>query len=266
MFDGIISSDKNKRNEDNKPEEFIIDLTFDENEPEKNQLLIKDDNKNKKQNENIKSSSKKNELLININNNTTILKKNEQPRIICFSRRRKCPKSIGDLTGFLITLCFFVFFTILITVCLGSAKKIPKFSKSKEKLYNWILIFIWITSIISIICLIDAASADPGRQRGTPIPVNKFIKAKIRKVLGGEKYRLKYCSTCHLIRDIRTFHCKYCGICIERHDHHCNFISNCIGKKNHKLFFYFLIICFFHLLHIVIFDGCILLQVSKLEK
>ena len=267
MFDGIISSNKDKRNkifEDNKPEEFIIDLTFDEDDPEKNQLLITDDNKNKNQNQTKKPLSKKNEILLNINNNDIILQKNEQPRIICFSRRRKFPKRIGDLTGFIITFCFFIFFTILITICFGSAKKMPKFSKSNEKLYNWILFFIWITSIISIICLIDAASADPGRQRGTPIPIKKFSKAKIRKILGGEKYTLKYCSTCHLIRDIRTFHCSLCGLCIEKHDHHCNYLSNCVGVYNYRKFFTFLIFACMHVS--IIFFSCFHFIISQGDK
>ena len=265
MFDGIISSDKYKKKknfEDNSPEEFIIDLTFDENENEKNQLSIQDNNKNQIQIKNKKQIFNKKEFLINVNNINTILQKNDQPRIICFSRRRKCPKKIGDLTGFLITLCFFIFFTILITICLGSARNMPNISKSKEKLYNWILLFIWITSIISTLCLIDAASADPGRQRGTPIPINKYSKAKIRKILGGEKYRLKYCSTCHLIRDIRTFHCSLCGLCIEKHDHHCNYLSNCVGVYNYRKFFTFLVfacmhvsIIFFSSFHFIFFIG-----------
>lgn len=87
----------------------------------------------------------------------------------------------------------------------------------------------WIFSILSMLTLIDVASASPGRQRGTPIIKTKFDKAKIKKMVGGKGYFLKYCVTCNLIRDVRTFHCASCGLCVEKHDHHCGYVSNCIG-------------------------------------
>ena len=112
--------------------------------------------------------------------------------------------------------------------------------------YNYFLFFVWVTTISSILSLIDAASADPGRQRGTPIPKDKYDMGSIKKIVGGNKYFLKYCTTCHLIRDVRTFHCDRCGLCIEKHDHHCGYLSNCVGVYNYKKFFTFVIIAFVH--------------------
>ena len=214
----------------------LIELD-DENE---NNLLL-DTNKQKniiKNNKNTKLS-KKNEITISIQ---PYVPKKTENNIICFSRRRKFPKNIESLTGYLITLSFFIIFTILITISLSAAKSKPNISKTILKnLYNYIIFFVWLTSIVSIVSLTDAASADPGRQRGTPISKTIYDIGKIKKIVGGKKYSLKYCTTCNLIRDIRTFHCNTCGNCIEKHDHHCNYLSNCVGVYNYKKFFIFLI-------------------------
>ena len=240
MFDKISMDSKNTNSSNNKnddkPEEFIIDLINDENP---NNLILNSDNiKNKKK------SSKKGETYLNTKG---IIPKKEEYRIICFSRRRKCPKHLEDLSCFLVTFFFFILFTVLITIGLSSAKKIPIISESQKTAYNWILFFIWLTSLISIIFLTDASTADPGRQRGTPISKTKFDKAKIKKIVGGQTYVLKYCTTCHLIRDIRTFHCKICGLCIEKHDHHCNYLSNCVGVYNYRKFLIFVICANIHI-------------------
>ena len=147
----------------------------------------------------------------------TPLKKIED-KVICYSRRRKLLKGIFNLKGAMLTLFLFVFFTILMTICLVSSKDIPIMTESVKTSYNYILFFIWVITILSIISLLDAASSDPGRQRGTPVPKNTYDSGKIKKIVGGNKYFLKYCSTCHLIRDVRTFHCDKCGLCIEKHD------------------------------------------------
>ena len=169
-----------------------------------------------------------------------------EDKTICCSKRRKLPKKIGNLSGYFMTLIFFLFFTILLTICLICSKDRPLMTESLKKDYNFVLFMIWITTIISIISLTDAASSDPGRQRGTPIPKIQYDLGKIRKIVGGHKYFLKYCTTCNLIRDIRTFHCDKCGLCIEKHDHHCGYISNCVGVYNYRKFFIFIIIAFIH--------------------
>ena len=234
MFNSINITSTNS-NTNNKDNELLLDLNNNENE--NNHLLSENNIKNT----NILSSESK----ISLNLKGVIPARTED-RIICFSRRRKCPKKLEDLSGYLLTLSFFIFFTILMTICLSSTKTMPKASESLKNAYGWILFFIWVTSITSIICLTDAAFADPGRQRGTPISNSKFSKGKIRKIVGGQKYALKYCTTCHLIRDIRTFHCSTCGICIEKHDHHCNYLSNCVGVYNYRKFFTFIVVACIH--------------------
>ena len=172
--------------------------------------------------------------------------KKVEDKIICCSKRRKMPKKKSTLFGVILTFCLFLFFSILMTICIILSKYLLIMTDSIKTQYNYFLFFVWVTTISSILSLIDAASADPGRQRGTPIPKDKYDMGSIKKIVGGNKYFLKYCTTCHLIRDVRTFHCDRCGLCIEKHDHHCGYLSNCVGVYNYKKFFTFVIIAFVH--------------------
>ena len=201
-----------------------------------------------------KQLTTKNEINFSVKSSIIPNPKNS-PKIICFSRRRKFPKKLSDLTGYLITMSFFFTFSLIMTICLIYSQINNNISNGHKTSYTKIIIIFWLTTILSMLSLTDAASADPGIQRGTPISKKKFDKANIRKIVGGENYMLKYCVTCHLIRDIRTFHCSTCGICIEKHDHHCNYLSNCVGIGNYRKFFLFMIIAFIHV-SIILFTCC----------
>jgi len=174
-----------------------------------------------------------------------------EDKIICGSKRRKFPKKLSALNGFFMTLFLFLFFTILLTICLACSKGIPSITEELKEKYNFLICLIWISTIVALLSLIDAASSDPGRQRGTPIPRIKYDSSKIRKIVGGQQFSLKYCITCHIIRDIRTFHCDRCGLCIEKHDHHCGYLSNCVGVNNYRKFFIFINVSFIHILIII---------------
>ena len=65
----------------------------------------------------------------------------------------------------------------------------------------------------------------------------EYEKLQPKKVIKDVEYKLSYCETCHIIRDLRVFHCSRCGRCIQRHDHHCPWTSKCVGRYN-KYFFY----------------------------
>ena len=53
--------------------------------------------------------------------------------------------------------------------------------------------------------------------------------------------RYKICSTCNIIRPLRTSHCGICDNCVLKLDHHCPWIGTCVGKRNYHYFFFFLI-------------------------
>jgi hypothetical protein len=211
-------------------------------------------------NTNTNSLVAKNKILVPTSKVVTISYRGKNPerivdRTILCSRRRKLPKKLKSLRGVTMTLGFFIFFSIFFTITLSDARNIKAIEDSTSESYKNIIIFMWIFAILSIITLLDVATADPGRQRGTPIIQSKFDKANIKKIVKGQRYMLKYCTTCNLIRDVRTFHCNTCGLCVEKHDHHCGYISNCVGVYNYKKFLLFVIIAYIHVS--IIFITCV---------
>lgn len=184
-----------------------------------------------------------NNYIININNyydnKNEIPEKKEPKKFLFYKRRIEYPKQFKDISGFIFTIFYFIIFSILITICLKCTINVYSLTDGLKKIYNFLIIIIWISSITTIILLIDVFTSDPGQQRGEIISKEKYINSRIKKIVKGQKYSLKYCDTCHIIRDIRTFHCNICGICVEKHDHHCVRISNCIGVYNYKKFYAF---------------------------
>lgn len=246
LLNPIISSSINIDGSEN----LLINNNKNDNDNINNYFPNKSINIQNNQNKELVRSSN----VINITIRGKILQRVENDTIL-FYKRRKFPKEISQLKGYISTLLFFIVFSILFTIVSFKAKDIKAIENSNNNFYNYIILFMWIFSILSMISLTDAASADPGRQRGTPIIKSKFDSGKIRKIVGGKKYFLKYCSTCNLIRDIRTFHCNKCNLCVEKHDHHCGYISNCVGVYNYKKFFTFIVLAFIHVS--IIFYTCI---------
>ena len=68
-----------------------------------------------------------------------------------------------------------------------------------------------------------------------------FLKKKKYYFIRGRKFKVKFCSTCHIFRGPGVSHCKKCDNCVENFDHHCPWLGNCIGKNNYYYFFLFLI-------------------------
>ena len=187
---------------------------------------------------------------LSVNEKNEIIPPKIIDKIICGSRRRKYPKGIKNMIGYFITFFLFIFFTIIFTLSINYTKKFLTHQTKTISICNKMLILIWFTTIISLITLTDAATSDPGRQRGIPISKNKFFNSKIINVVKGKKFILKYCESCKLIRDVRSFHCKKCGLCVERHDHHCGYLSNCVGAGNYHKFYIFVLVSLIHVFNI----------------
>ena len=86
---------------------------------------------------------------------------------------------------------------------------------------------------------------DPGYMlKGHPNDIklengNQKMKT-IRMINLGYMAQFKICSTCYLIRPLRSTHCNTCNNCVIRFDHHCPWIGTCVGKRNYPIFFIFL--------------------------
>ena len=74
-------------------------------------------------------------------------------------------------------------------------------------------------------------------------PIEEILQETINPkeiLINGNLSRLKYCSTCNIIRPPRCSHCADCGVCVERFDHHCPWVGNCVARRNYREFIGFL--------------------------
>ena len=101
--------------------------------------------------------------------------------------------------------------------------------------------------IISSLFLISSGIIDPGIMlRGEPKNIENTKNQAKDKVIRvrqlGTVSTYKICSTCYIIRPLRSNHCGTCNNCVMRFDHHCPWIGTCVGIRNYSLFFFFLLI------------------------
>jgi hypothetical protein len=166
-------------------------------------------------------------------------------------KTRRLPDKEG-IIGIAMSICFYLcgttFYEIMCISLIISNKHNNDFSTTG---YYVVAIVGIITFIITQLSYFDITTSIPGYQTSNRLTEDEYKRAPPVKVIQDKSFTLKYCSTCKIARDVRTFHCRYCNMCIERHDHHCGYVSNCIGKNNTKKFFYFLIAACVHCLLVV---------------
>ncbi|XP_055345625.1 palmitoyltransferase ZDHHC17-like [Paramacrobiotus metropolitanus] len=80
---------------------------------------------------------------------------------------------------------------------------------------------------------------------GDPGFINPPKEDKLRAVVElAEKNEFsvaKLCTTCLVVRPLRSKHCSVCGKCVAVMDHHCPFTGNCVGRANHRFFVGYLV-------------------------
>lgn len=101
----------------------------------------------------------------------------------------------------------------------------------------------------------DVSTTHPGYLKLGNLSKNDFINNSNfnNYIINGYKIDLKYCETCAILREPRSFHCGLCGFCVLKHDHHCPFVGNCIGLRNFKKFMKFILLLFIHCLIVSVF-------------
>lgn len=180
---------------------------------------------------------------LNIELDTNIINKHssssQQVYFKLFHKTRRLPKR--GLGGILLSQILFIGGTIAHEILCFQMTNInnPNINISPTSFIIFAIIGI-ITFLISQTTYFDTLSSLPGYQTSHRMSLEEYNKNPPQKVIKNVAFNLTYCTTCKLVRDIRTFHCNRCGMCIERHDHHCGFVSNCIGKDNLNKFFYFI--------------------------
>ena len=205
-----------------------------------------ENNNNENQNLNVLSPNNNNEQLNNNNNNNNVINTISQNNIesqrniynpvryCCNSKKRIYLKNNS------IVIVIIIIFFIILPILLLNIIIFPKMKSKKYKIINYI--FGNIIFIINVLSYLNVVTSSPGYEETiNQISENEYNELKPIVTIKGNKYNLKYCSTCKIIRQLRTFHCSQCGKCVLKHDHHCEFINNCVGKNNHLKFISFLL-------------------------
>ena len=82
-----------------------------------------------------------------------------------------------------------------------------------------IYFFTILTFISTIYYLWEVSTTQPGYMKFGSLSKEEFIKNSDTNylMLKGFKINLKYCETCAILREPRSFHCGICGFCVLKH-------------------------------------------------
>lgn len=82
---------------------------------------------------------------------------------------------------------------------------------------------------------IRTVRCDPGY-----IPTHSRVQAILEVCEGSAANFDRFCTTCLILRPLRSKHCPACDRCVARFDHHCPWVYNCVGVNNHVAFIAYL--------------------------
>ena len=111
-----------------------------------------------------------------------------------------------------------------------------------KRISTFIPIFIFLLYTLTVYLLIKVSFCDPGILLRFGLKNNIIEDKKDRRIFQlGYIQKYKFCSSCMIMRPLRSTHCGDCNNCVEKFDHHCPWIGGCVGKRNYKYFFGFLL-------------------------
>ena len=111
-----------------------------------------------------------------------------------------------------------------------------------KRISTFIPIFIFLLYSLTVYLLIKVSFCDPGILLRFGLKNNIIEDKKDRRIFQlGYIQKYKFCSSCMIMRPLRSTHCGDCNNCVEKFDHHCPWIGGCVGKRNYKYFFGFLL-------------------------
>ena len=130
-------------------------------------------------------------------------------------------------------------YNLIFTICTLTYDLVHTFYYINKFLHDIkITILFTSLSILQIMLALLTALIDPG----SLLPSKPEKANDMFATINGKDYSLILCKTCHILKDLRTYHCDDCGLCTIRHDHHCPWLSTCVGLNNHKYFLSFIFI------------------------
>ncbi len=73
--------------------------------------------------------------------------------------------------------------------------------------------------MIVVHALFEVSTTPPGYMKLGSISKEQFLSNENMRFtqVRGVNIDLKYCDTCKIIREPRSFHCSFCGFCILKH-------------------------------------------------
>lgn len=74
-----------------------------------------------------------------------------------------------------------------------------------------------ITLAASIYFLFDVSTTNPGILEKGTMTNEEFMTEERKVIVNDVEIILKYCETCRIVREPRSFHCNICGNCIQKH-------------------------------------------------
>ena len=177
-----------------------------------------------------------------------------------------CPKTRIFVSHDSCSACFYsVIFCLFVPITSFNIIAFPKINGLKWKLISFLIgDFILVITLLSYF---DILTKNPGYEDPNTNNLSKseFVKKNPEVIIKGKVFKLKYCDTCHIVRQLRTSHCKYCRKCVLVHDHHCTYVNNCIGKKNRINFLIFLICVDFYCLFCCVFSIIFAVKKKKIH-